>query len=245
LRLCCAGEAKGRSPLLDCKGIVLALTRCLSLNPNSLKIVGSPTSALHSDSYITLGCSGVTAVVAWCCLVYATAVCDFMEVKGTNPDGNQVTINKGIWNTQGPSYLDTTCRGTGGYAGKDSKWKAAEAMSIIACIIGGFAILPLVCAAGKKLRLSQTISMTGGCMKACLFGGLTLLMKRSHKVCYVEGLTNPKCELGDGARFAIVATVLFFVASISIQCAFVRAVVEQQEGGGAAAVDVEPGDEEK
>jgi len=202
----------------------------------------------HSDSYVTLGCSGVTAVIAWCCLVYATAVCDFMQVKGTDPNGNTVTIDRGIWKTQGPSFDDTTCSNVSS-SYKDSKWKAAEAMSVIGCIIGGFAILPLVCACGKKLRMSQTLAMSGGCIKACLFGGLTLLMKKSNQVCQgVVGLTNTKCELGDGARFAIAATVLFFVSAISINCAFARAVAEQeggQGGGGAAATqDVEKGEEQ-
>lgn len=190
-------------------------------------------------------------MVAWCCLVYATAVCDFLQVKGTDPNGNAVTIDRGIWKTQGPSFADTTCRNVSS-SYKDSKWKAAEAMSVIGCIIGGLAILPLVCACGKQLRMSQTLSMSGGCMKACLFGGLTLLMKKSNEVCKgVEGLSNPKCELGDGARFAIAATVLFFVASISINCAFIRAVTEQEQGGGGTgaaakeeAEDVEKGDEQ-
>lgn len=157
-----------------------------------------------------------------------TAVCEFMKVTGNDPDGNALTITRGIWQTQGPTYLDTTCaRAQSG--DKDSRWKSAQAMSIIACVIGGFAILPLVCACGKKLRMSQVQSMSGGCMNACLFAGLTLLMKTSGAVCNVDGLSNQKCELGQGANVAIAATVLFFVASIAINCSFMVAAAQQAE----------------
>ena len=46
----------------------------------------------------------------------------------------------------------------------DAKWKTAQAFSIIGCIAGGTAVVPLVCACGKKLLMSQVVSMSGTCM---------------------------------------------------------------------------------
>jgi hypothetical protein len=105
------------------------------------------------------------------------------------------------------------------------------AMSIIACVIGGFAALPLVCACGKKLYVSQIASVSGGCMKAALFSGLTLLMKKSAAICTdVEGLTNVSCKIDTGGRLAIAATVLFFMAGLSMSCIVtVTEVVQEQE----------------
>jgi hypothetical protein len=111
----------------------------------------------------------------------------------------------------------------------DAKWKSAEAMSIIACVTGGLAVVPLVCACGKKLLMSQVVSMSGSCMWASLFSGLTFLMLRSDSACHtVEGLTDTMCELDVGGNLAIAATALFFVASISMNGTYMAAVVSQE-----------------
>lgn len=102
-----------------------------------------------------------------------------------------------------------------------------SAFSIIGCFVGGTAVVPLVCACGKKLLMSQVVSMSGSCMWCCLFSGLTLLMLRSS-ACSVDSLENETCGLGVGAKLAISATVLFFVTSISMNCTFMAAVITQE-----------------
>ena len=121
---------------------------------------------------------------------------------------------------------------------------STPAFSIIGCFVGGTAVLPLVCACGKKLLMSQVVSMSGSCMWCCLFSGLTLLMLRSS-ACQVDGLVNTSCGLGVGAKLAISSTVLFFITSISMNCTFMTAVITQemeaQQAEAGAGDDPEEG----
>jgi hypothetical protein len=104
---------------------------------------------------------------------------------------------------------------------------STSAFSIIGCFVGGTAVLPLVCACGKKLFMSQVVSMSGSCMWSCLFAGLTLLMLRSS-ACDVDGLVNTSCGLGVGAKLAISSTVLFFITSICESYLFLLMFCNQQ-----------------
>jgi hypothetical protein len=176
------------------------------------------------NSQVSLGCSSLYVLTAWSCLVAATASCRFIEITGTN-DGDIQTLTRGIW--KGMSTVDSTC---GSYSESliDSKWKASMAMSVIACVAGGFAVIPLVCACGKKLLMSQVVSMSSSCMWACLFSGLTFLMLRSSACGEMGALTVTTCKLDKGGNLAIAATVLFFVASISMNCTFMAAVIAQE-----------------
>lgn len=94
------------------------------------------------------------------------------------------------------------------------------------------AIWPLVCACGKQITMATILSIGGNCMWACLWSGLTLLMLPSE-ACKASELTDVTCEMDTGAKCSIAATVLFFVAAISISCsvavATVAAVAEDQE----------------
>jgi hypothetical protein len=178
------------------------------------------------NSQVSLGCSSLYLLAAWACLVSATVLCEFVVVTGEEGDGGATTnVSRGIW--KGTS--DVNAGGCGNYGGVyiDSKWKTAKAFSIIGCFVGGTAVLPLVCACGKKLFMSQVVSMSGSCMWSCLFAGLTLLMLRSS-ACDVDGLVNTSCGLGVGAKLAISSTVLFFITSISMNCTFMAAVITQE-----------------
>jgi hypothetical protein len=180
----------------------------------------------NRNSQVSLGCSSLFVLAAFSCIVAATAVCNFIEIKGRNVDtGETESLTRGIW--EGMSTVDSTC---GGYSGvyQDAKWNAAKATSILSCAMGGFAVVPLVCACGKKLLMSQVVSMSGTCMWACLCSGLTFLMLGSDSACQtVEGLTDNECRLDVGGNLAIAATALFFVSAITINCAFMAAVMAQ------------------
>lgn len=106
-------------------------------------------------------------------------------------------------------------------------YSRCQAFSVIGCLVGGTAVVPLVCACGKKLLMSQVVSMSGSCMWCCLFSGLTLLMLNSS-ACSVDSMANESCGLGVGAKLAIASTVLFFITSISMNCTFMAAVIAQE-----------------
>ena len=221
-----------------------------SCEPCVYSIVSIIANAFLSsrNSQVSLGCSSLYVLAAWGCLVAATASCRFIEITGTNEAGAIQTLTRGIW--KGMSTVNSTC---GSYTEglPDSKWKASMAMSVIACVVGGFAVVPLVCACGKKLLMSQVVSMSTSCMWACLFSGLTFLMLRSSACEVMEGLAVTTCKLDKGGNLAIAATALFFVASISMYCTFMAAVISQEmetqeaeakkKESGAQASDPEAG----
>jgi len=187
---------------------------------------------------MSLGCVSGMALAAWACIITATAVCDFVKVEGTNDvTGGTESLTRGIW--KGQSFVDDSCSKYDGSVFKNTKWHTAEAFSILAGVVGFCAICPLIVACGKKLFISQVAGMAGGCLKASLCSGLTLLFK-SSSACQVVGLENTKCSLKLGGNCAIAATVLFAVSGCMMSCAVVAATKMEEEGQGG--VDVEEGE---
>jgi hypothetical protein len=186
------------------------------------------------------------ALGAWACMIAATVACDFIKVEGTVVErGASASIERGIW--KGSSTLASP--GCGGYSGVyvDTMWNTSKAFSILACFFGFCAVAPLIFACGKKLFLSQIYSMSGGCINASIFSGLSLLLKRSS-ACDVAELTNRTCKLSTGGNLGIAATSLFAAAGILMNCVVVGAVqaqmaeeAEHQETGK----DVEKGEAEE
>ena len=114
--------------------------------------------------------------------------------------------------------------------------------SILGCFTGAMAVWPLVCACGKQLDMRTVLNIGSNALWSCLWSGLTLLMLSSD-ACKAEFLTNVRCNMDTGAHCAISATVLFFVASMSISCsiavATVIAVAEEENAAPAAAEEEE------
>lgn len=117
--------------------------------------------------------------------------------------------------------------------------------SILACFTGAMAIWPLVCACGKQLTLPTVLSIGSNSLWSCLWSGLTLLMLSSD-ACKADFLTDVKCSMDTGANCSIAATVLFFLASMSISCSIAAAtaiaVVEAEQ---KAAEDAAAGKDEE
>ena len=171
-----------------------------------------------------------------------TVLCNFVKVTGT-VNGEVVSIARGIW--KGQEFVDSPGCASYSSISLDTKWKSSQAMSILASFTAILATWPLVCACGRQLTMSTVLNIGSNCTWSCLWSGLTLLMLRSN-ACQAADLTDPKCELDTGAKCAIAATVLFFMASMAISCSIAVATVvkvaeAEQEKQAAAEKDEEQG----
>jgi hypothetical protein len=111
----------------------------------------------------------------------------------------------------------------------DTKFNSAWAFAITANVFGAFAFFTIALSACCQLEQARLNGMTGYFFLACFFQGLSLLMLKSD-ICSpgffaqyfrnsdVEGgvdsiVSDVECSLGTGAKFAITATVLYFVCN--------------------------------
>jgi hypothetical protein len=178
-----------------------------------------------SDRAKGAGGGGVLIIIAAiACTFAANNVCNFVDLT----DGAD-SFSRGIWRGQLTSA--TSCasyKGSSIYI--ERKWNSARAMSVLAQILAGFAFLGSV-ATLKPGRASMS-AVASVALKVCLFEGLTLLLLKSSACdLYIEGQMGPPattCTLGQGAKLAIAATVLWGIAGIAMVCSAALVVVKAE-----------------
>lgn len=172
------------------------------------------------------GClAGIAAILS----MWSTGWCKFVDYKLTEGQ----TVNFGMWRYESfyvaadseYIYKIDTCRSYSDNVDMDSKWKAAQAFSVIAPIWG-------IIVAFATCALPRQGLLAGGLlMLATLWQGLVFLFfksdacKKASENPLFAGLdplptaqqmasSQAECSMGSGARVAISATVFFFVAAL-------------------------------
>lgn len=174
---------------------------------------------------------GLCAAVAFILSIFGGVYCKFLSFASSG--GTPITLYFGIWYYQGWSVVDNNVQGTviletcNNYpdgTSIDSKWKSARAFSMMALIIGG--VVTFWALLAGCLYPSRGHYRTGGIlyMLCCLFMGLSLLLLDSN-ACHnnpfladlqAESITFPSsCAMAAGAKCAIAATVMWFVAGVA------------------------------
>jgi sugar phosphate permease len=124
----------------------------------------------------------------------------------TNGGASSETISRGIW--RGEADVGSSCEQHGNVY-VDSKWKVAQAFSIIGCLYGS----GLFCCGLSKDR-SEVHPM----LWVCVFCSGIMLLMLSSSACSVDSMENEECKLGMGGIYAIVSSSLFVVASCLNAC---------------------------
>mmetsp|Transcript_12465 Transcript_12465/g.17937 ORF Transcript_12465/g.17937 Transcript_12465/m.17937 type:complete len:180 (-) Transcript_12465:107-646(-) len=162
-------------------------------------------------SSITLLASAFV-LAAISCTFASNFGCGFIDVKVL---ASGLDFSRGLWRGQfGPGYICQKYNKK--YYTIDTEWKTARAMSVLACILAGLALVALVAAifdlvrssAKKIFKYLSVISLL-----ACLFEGLTLLFFKTQ-LCSnaLQGLLYT-CELDSYSKLAISATGLWFLGA--------------------------------
>lgn len=175
------------------------------------------------------------AFVAWICSLVANFTCDYITIDVVIND-LKYYLGFGFWNYQGWSYLvqegtiyySRTCYKYGDQVSHDSKWKAAQAFSIISVVIGCLAMCFNCCVicTPNPSKGYQCFSLLY--LFTCLSQGLTFLFLKSN-ACQNNPLANvelppeitsagAECNLSWGANTGIAATVLWFVTACMMCC---------------------------
>jgi hypothetical protein len=153
-------------------------------------------------------------MAAVACTFASINVCNYVQLGGLNYG----SYSRSIWRGQLTSF-DSCASYKGSYIYIDRAWYISRAFSVVAQIFAGLALFSTLAALKpNKGTLSIAASFS---LIACLFVGLTLLFLRSS-VCdvYFPGVQGPAitCSMDQGAKLAIAATVLWFVAGVSMIC---------------------------
>lgn len=173
-----------------------------------------------------IGCCGVLIIfAAISCTFAANNVCNFVDL--TNRAGD--SFSRGLW--RGDLDASSSCSS---YKGSDiyidRHWNSARAMSVLAQIMSGFAFFSTI-AALKPGREAMS-AVASNALNICLFEGLTLLFLTSSACnLYVEGGLGEAaatCVMGQGAKLAIAATVLWGVAGVAMACSAAVAIVKME-----------------
>jgi hypothetical protein len=174
--------------------------------------------------------------------------------------GSAYFLGFGMWSYQGWSYLvqsgniyySQTCFQYSDTVDPDSKWKSAQAFSIIAVIVGGLAACVNCCVicTPNPSRGYQCFALLY--LFACLSQGLTFLFVQSD-ACLNNPIFNLEldnvtvlgvsCNLSWGANISIAATVLWFVSACMMCCMGFKESKTSAAAGDSADVDEEPAEE--
>ncbi|KAL7478335.1 hypothetical protein ACHAW6_004104 [Cyclotella cf. meneghiniana] len=183
---------------------------------------------------------------------YSTVACNFISVAltyGSSAAPSSVSLHFGIWSYQSWTVVSSTsgtvifqgCWRYPDYVEVDSEWKAARAFSVMALVFGLTLMLKELFSACSYKDVKQTTPTSGaGYLFCSLLSGLSLLLLGSD-LCkdnvLSEGLESiypnsnmsvASCGISTGAKCAISATILWFLAGVT-SCRAYKAEVEGAE----------------
>jgi len=166
-------------------------------------------------------------VIAWILTIWSNFVCQ--SIKFEPLQGNNLpSLNFGIWNYKGTAayqdyygnvYAFKKCNSFPDSVNFDSKWKTAQAFSVIAFLLGFLSMFIACVAPPKMMKAAAAFYVLVG-----FFQGLTMI-QLSSDFCenneFVAGmdLYQDSCEMDSGFKLNISATVFYFCAGLA--CCFV------------------------
>jgi hypothetical protein len=193
--------------------------------------------------------SGVNLLIfvaaALACALAANHKCDFVKIYSTR-DPDDLVMVRGIWRGMWNVTSDECTNYRDGNFEIDRHWNSARAVSIVADVLAGLALLMSCAAAAPQGRNKATAGSNSSLMLlACVFQGLTLLFLTSSACLSKTGIQPQftKCEISQAGNLSIAATVLMFASALAACCMGAAVAMTEKEDGG----DVVPsgGDDEK
>ncbi len=160
-----------------------------------------------------IGCCAILIVFsAVACTFASVNVCNFIKL--TDSTG---TFTRSLWRGQ-LTFLNTCASYRNSAIFIDRRWNSARYASVLTQIFSGLGFFVSLGASKGNIKALGVASSVA--FVACLFEGLTLLFLNSSACDYYvynrEGSAVTSCTMDQGAKLAIAATVLWFVAAVSL-----------------------------